>query len=65
MAGSFGYEKKHYDISEVIANTTLIPAIKSASEDTIIIATGFSCRHQIEHFSQKKSIHWVEAIEQI
>ncbi|MBL0238509.1 MAG: hypothetical protein IPQ02_18420 [Saprospiraceae bacterium] len=64
MAGSFGYEKKHYDISEVIANTTLIPAIISASEDTTIIANGFSCRHQIEHFSQKKSIHWVEAIEQ-
>ena len=64
MAGSFGYEKKHYDVSEVIANTTLIPAIKNASEDTTIIATGFSCRHQIEHFSQKKSIHWVEAIEQ-
>ncbi|MDQ3141840.1 MAG: FAD-binding protein [Bacteroidota bacterium] len=61
MAGSFGYEKNHYDISEKIGNQSLIPAIKNASPDSILIADGFSCRHQIEHFTGKKAIHWVEA----
>ncbi|HEX5626332.1 MAG TPA: hypothetical protein VFX48_09965, partial [Saprospiraceae bacterium] len=60
MAGSFGYEKKHYAVSETIARTTLIPAIDAAPEDTHIVATGFSCRHQIEHFAEKPGRHWLE-----
>lgn len=54
MAGSFGYEKKHYEISETIARSALIPAIEKAPGDTQLIASGFSCRHQIEHFTGKK-----------
>lgn len=60
MAGTFGYEKNHYEISEIIARTTLIPAIENSSADVHIIASGFSCRHQIEHFTGRKAKHWVE-----
>lgn len=63
MAGSFGYEKDHYEISERIAKTSLIPAIENANSDTHIIANGFSCRHQIEHFSNRKPKHWLEYLE--
>ncbi|MFZ1705408.1 MAG: FAD-linked oxidase C-terminal domain-containing protein [Saprospiraceae bacterium] len=63
MAGSFGYEKEHYDVSKKISELVLIPEIKKATEDTLIIANGFSCRHQIKDFANKKSIHWVESIE--
>ncbi|MEZ4827378.1 MAG: FAD-linked oxidase C-terminal domain-containing protein [Bacteroidia bacterium] len=62
MAGSFGYEKEHYDLSQKIGERKLFPAIKSAGAQTGIIACGFSCRHQIEHFTGKKARHWVEMV---
>jgi FAD/FMN-containing dehydrogenase/Fe-S oxidoreductase len=62
MAGSFGYEKEHYDISKKIGEEILFPAIRSMKENTIVVANGFSCRHQIEHFTGVKPKHWVEAI---
>jgi FAD/FMN-containing dehydrogenase/Fe-S oxidoreductase len=48
MAGSFGYEKEHFDISMKIGGLVLLPAIRSAPADTIIAASGTSCRHQIK-----------------
>jgi len=48
MAGSFGYEKDHYDVSMTIGEQTLFPAIRKADSDTIISANGTSCRHQIK-----------------
>ena len=48
MAGSFGYEKTHYDVSMQIGEQTLFPAVRKASNDTIIAANGTSCRHQIK-----------------
>jgi FAD/FMN-containing dehydrogenase/Fe-S oxidoreductase len=48
MAGSFGYEKEHFDISMKIGGLVLLPALRSASADTIIAAPGTSCRHQIK-----------------
>jgi len=48
MAGSFGYEKDHYDVSMQIGEQTLFPAVRKASSDTIIAANGTSCRHQIK-----------------
>ncbi|MEZ4774245.1 MAG: FAD-linked oxidase C-terminal domain-containing protein [Bacteroidia bacterium] len=62
MAGSFGYEKEHYDLSRKIGERKLFPAIKTAEAQTGIIACGFSCRHQIEHFTEKKARHWVEMV---
>jgi Fe-S oxidoreductase len=63
MAGSFWYEKEHYALSQKIGESILFPAVKGAAPDTAIIACGFSCRHQIEHFTGKKAKHWVEVFE--
>lgn len=62
MAGMFGYEKKHYDISKKIGELSLLPAIRNSDPETTVLAQGFSCRHQIEHFAERKAVHWVEAL---
>ena len=62
MAGSFGYEKEHYEISRTIGEDRLFPAIRELDEATTIIACGFSCRHQIEHFTGRRARHWVEVV---
>ncbi len=49
MAGAFGYEAEHYDISRQMAERRLLPAVRAAAPDTIIAAAGTSCRHQIGH----------------
>lgn len=62
MAGSFGYEKEHYDISMQMGNLTLFPAIKKADADVIIAATGTSCRHQIYDGTQRTALHPVSIL---
>lgn len=62
MAGSFGYETEHYNISEKIANLVLMPALKENANKEII-ACGVSCRHQIKDLSDRKALHWVEAVQ--
>ncbi len=62
MAGSFGYEKEHYEISQKIGEDRLFPAIRALDGATEIVACGFSCRHQIEHFTGRRARHWVEAV---
>jgi Fe-S oxidoreductase len=62
MAGSFGYEKEHYDLSEKIGESILFPAVKSMDKSKTLVASGFSCRHQIEHFTGVKPKHWVEVV---
>ncbi|HVE90578.1 MAG TPA: hypothetical protein VNA44_12860, partial [Burkholderiaceae bacterium] len=47
MAGAFGYEASHYDISMKMAELSLLPAVRAADADTLIVADGTSCRHQI------------------
>ena len=62
MAGSFGYEKEHYEISMAIGEQTLFPAVRAAKEDTIIAAPGTSCRHQIADGTGRKALHPVEVL---
>lgn len=62
MAGSFGYEKEHYELSMKIGNLVLFPAIKAMSSEEIIIASGTSCRHQIKDGTNKKALHPVEVM---
>lgn len=57
MAGSFGYEKEHYEISMQIGEQTLFPAVRNASEDVLISANGTSCRHQIKDGTQREALH--------
>ena len=60
MAGSFGYEEEHYDLSIKLAEMSLAPAVRSAGSNTIICATGTSCRDQILHTTSRKVFHPVE-----
>lgn len=62
MAGSFGYEKEHFEISQQVGNLVLFPTVKKAKEDTIIAASGTSCRHQIKDATERKAIHPVEVL---
>jgi len=62
MAGSFGYEKEHYDLSVAIGEERLFPAIRDRQPGTAVVACGFSCRHQIADGTGVKAFHWVEAI---
>jgi len=62
MAGSFGFEKEHYDLSTKIGNRRLAPAVKSAGLDIEIVAPGISCRQQIEHLAQRQAMHPAELL---
>jgi len=62
MAGSFGYEKEHYDISMKIANLVLFPVVRAAEKEVIIAAGGTSCRHQIKDGTGKQALQPVEIL---
>jgi Fe-S oxidoreductase len=62
MAGSFGYEKEHYDLSMAIGELVLFPAVRNKTADTIIAAAGTSCRHQIKDGTKVKALHPVEIL---
>jgi len=62
MAGSFGYEKEHYDLSMQIGELVLLPAVRMLLGDTLIAAPGTSCRHQIKDGAQKIALHPVEIL---
>jgi FAD/FMN-containing dehydrogenase/Fe-S oxidoreductase len=62
MAGAFGFEKDKYDISLAIGELELLPAVRSAPPDTLLIADGFSCREQIEQSTGRKTLHLSEVI---
>lgn len=64
MAGSFGYEEEHYAISMQIGEQTLFPAVRKASVETIIVAPGTSCRHQIKDGTQRIAVHPVTVLRQ-
>ena len=55
MSGEFGY--KHYEVSKTIANQVLLPTLEQAQADDLIVATGTSCRHQLEDLGQYQSLH--------
>ena len=57
MAGSFGYEKEHYDISMQMGEDTLFPKIRATNSETAIAAAGTSCRHQIFDGTNRKALH--------
>ena len=57
MAGAFGYEAEHYEVSIAMAERQLLPAVRSAEEETMVVAAGVSCRQQIKHGSGRQSLH--------
>jgi Fe-S oxidoreductase len=62
MAGPFGFEADKFEVSQVIANDGLLPAVESAASDTIIVADGFSCREQIAQLSSRQALHFAELL---
>lgn len=62
MAGSFGYEAEHYDLSQQIGELVLFPAVRAAAPEVIIAAPGTSCRHQIKDATRRVAQHPVEIL---
>ncbi|MGE5641296.1 MAG: FAD-binding and (Fe-S)-binding domain-containing protein, partial [Clostridia bacterium] len=57
MAGSFGYEAEHYEASMKIGELAVLPQVRAAAPDTMVVADGTSCRHQIEHGAGRSAVH--------
>ena len=57
MAGSFGYERSHYDVSRLIAERKLLPAVRNRPADSVVVAAGTSCRHQIHDLAGDTAVH--------
>jgi Fe-S oxidoreductase len=62
MAGPFGFEKEKFEISQTLAERVLLPAVRNAPAETMIITDGFSCREQIAQNSSRRAVHFAEAI---
>jgi Fe-S oxidoreductase len=61
MAGSFGFEKEHYDLSVKVAGLSLLPAL-AAEPDALVVAPGTSCRHQIKDLADRRALHPLEVL---
>jgi FAD/FMN-containing dehydrogenase/Fe-S oxidoreductase len=62
MAGAFGFEKEHYEVSMACGEEKLFPRVRNAGKETLIVADGFSCRTQIEQGSERKAFHLAEIL---
>jgi Fe-S oxidoreductase len=63
MAGAFGYEAEHFEVSKKVGELSLLPAVRAASPDTLIVAPGTSCREQIEQLGDRQPLHPVEVLD--
>ena len=63
MAGAFGYEAEHYDVSMAMGELDLLPAVRDAAPDTWVLAAGVSCRHQIAHGAGRSPLTLAQALE--
>ncbi|WP_234971533.1 FAD-binding and (Fe-S)-binding domain-containing protein [Jatrophihabitans endophyticus] len=63
LAGNFGVEQGHYDVSVAVAETALLPAVRAADHDAVVLADGFSCRTQLEQLAQVKGRHLAEVLD--
>jgi Fe-S oxidoreductase len=62
MAGPYGFERKSYDVSQALADRVLLPAVRGAQPDTVVVADGFSCREQIVQNTQRQAVHIAEVL---
>jgi Fe-S oxidoreductase len=63
MAGSFGYEAEHYDTSIAMAELSLLPAVRQADKDALVVADGTSCRHQIADGTGRQALHVAQILD--
>jgi FAD/FMN-containing dehydrogenase/Fe-S oxidoreductase len=62
LAGNFGAERGHYDVSVAVAETALLPAVRAAGPDAVLLADGFSCRTQLDHLAGRRALHLAELL---
>ncbi len=62
LAGNFGVERGHHDVSVAVAETSLLPAVRAASDDTVVLADGFSCRTQLDQLAGRTGIHLAQLL---
>ncbi len=64
LAGNFGVERGHYDVSVAVAESALLPAVRGAAPGAVVLADGFSCRTQLEQLAASRSLHLVQLLAQ-
>jgi Fe-S oxidoreductase len=62
LAGNFGAERGHHDVSVAVAETALLPAVRAAGPDAVVLADGFSCRTQLDHLAGRRALHLAELL---
>ncbi len=63
LAGNFGVEQGHYEVSVKVAETALLPAVRAAGEDAVLLADGFSCRTQLDQLAGRSSVHLAQLLD--
>src|SRR5439155_18748141 len=63
MAGAWGYEHAHYDVSMACGERVLLPKVRDVPADTLVVTAGFSCRSQIEHATDRQALHIAQVIQ--
>nr|WP_299242290.1 FAD-binding and (Fe-S)-binding domain-containing protein [uncultured Halomonas sp.] len=63
LSGAFGFERDHYEVSMAAGERVLLPAVREAREDTLVISNGFSCREQIQHATGRRPLHIAEVLQ--
>jgi hypothetical protein len=63
MAGSFGFEEDKYELSQEIGERVLLPAVRNAPDETLVIADGFSCREQIAQATSRRALHLAQVLQ--
>lgn len=63
MAGASGYEKSHYEVSIACGERLLLPKVRGASPDALVVTAGFSCRSQIEQTTERRALHIAQVIQ--
>jgi hypothetical protein len=63
MAGSFGFDARHFELSQRIGELALLPAVRAAPDDTLILANGFSCREQIGQNTGRRVMTLAEVLD--
>jgi Fe-S oxidoreductase len=63
MAGAFGYEARHHEVSMRMAERDLLPAVRATGPDTVLVADGTSCRHQIRDGAGREAVHVARVLE--
>jgi Fe-S oxidoreductase len=62
LAGNFGFEREHYEVSQALAERALLPAVRATDDSTVVVADGFSCRTQVAQGSTRGAVHIAEVL---